>query len=213
MDHRATIPFTVVLTGGIASGKTAISSKFKALNIDVIDTDVLARDAVEPGRPALAKIVERFGNSILLPNGHLNREMMRRIVFADPSEREVLEGILHPAIYDEVRRRVEKVSSPYCILVIPLFAETSRYAWVNRVLVVDVPEAMQISRVMQRDGVSRSQAEAILTAQASRKERMALADDLIENTGSIKELEDQVKELHLRYLEMARAGGTQRVLN
>ena len=207
------MPFTVVLTGGIASGKTAISSKFEALDIDVIDTDMLAREAVEPGQPALAEIVKRFGDKILLPDGRLDREMMRRIVFADPSKREVLEGILHPAIYDEVRRRVEKVSSPYCILVIPLFAETSRYTWVNRVLVVDVPEATQISLAMHRDGVSRSQAEAILIAQASRKERMALADDLIENTGSIKELEDQVKELHLRYLEMARAGGTQQVLD
>jgi dephospho-CoA kinase len=203
LDHQAIRPYTIVLTGGIASGKSAVSRNFASLGIDVIDTDLLAREVVKPGQPALSRVVERFGNEILLPDGHLDREAMRRIIFADPAKRKALEGILHPAIHDEVRRRIESVSSPYCILVIPLFAESSRYDWVDRVLVVDVPEEVQIGRVMERDDVERVQAEAILAAQASRSERLALADDVIENTGSIEALEDRVAELHLRYLKLA----------
>jgi dephospho-CoA kinase len=204
VSNSLSVNFIVAVTGGIASGKSTVSRKFSALGIDVIDTDLLAREVVEPGHPVLTEVVKSFGNLILLPDGCLDREAMRRIVFADSAKRRVLEGILHPAIHDEVQRRMDTVSSPYCVLVIPLFAESSHYDWVDRVLVVDVPEEVQIRRVMERDDVTRGQAEAILTAQASRTQRLALADDVIENTGSIKELEDQVAELHLKYLEMAR---------
>ncbi|MDT8321912.1 MAG: dephospho-CoA kinase [Xanthomonadales bacterium] len=202
--------FVVVLTGGIASGKTAVSRRFAELGAGVVDTDVIARQVVEPGQPALQRITLEFGPEFIDQDGRLDRRRMREAVFADPQCRARLEAILHPAIAAEAREQVFALDAPYCILVIPLFAESSRYPWVNRVLVVDAPERLQIERVMERDQVSRGQAQSILDAQASRAQRLALADDVLVNEGSLEELEGKVDALHECYLALALEKGGDR---
>ena len=197
--------FTVVLTGGIASGKTATSDHFASLGVPVIDTDVIARELVEPGQPALKEIAETFGPDFLTSDGRLDRARMRHAIFADPGLRTELESILHPGIAAETLRRIDALEESYCILVIPLYASSDRYGWTDRVLVVDVDEETQVERVMARDGIGRQQALAILGAQASRLERLALADDVLDNSGDLSRLKAQVEKLHLRYLRLARA--------
>ena len=204
-ETRPVGPFVVILTGGIASGKSAISDRFAALGVPVIDTDIIAREVVAPGAPALKKVVETFGAEVLDASGALDRGRMRGIVFADPSKRKKLEAILHPAIGATARDRISALKSDYCILVVPLLVESGRYGWADRVLVVDVAEETQLTRVMARDGGTRAQAEAILKSQASRAERLALADDVIENTGSLCALDAEVARLHQRYRELAQA--------
>ena len=201
--HRNPDIFTVVLTGGIASGKTAVSDFFARLGVPVVDTDLIAREAVEPGRPALNRIVEMFGEEFLDPQGQLDRQKMRLAIFSDPAQKARLEAILHPLIATQVIRRVETLDSRYCILVIPLYTQSSAYAWIDRVLVVDVSEEVQIQRVMARDQISRKQAQCILRAQISRQQRLALADDIVENSGSLNELKDKVEALHRKYLGLA----------
>lgn len=196
--------FTVVLTGGIASGKSAVSACFEKLGVPVVDTDIIARQVVEPGSPALERIARELGAGFLDKDGGLNRTKMRQAIFSDPDLKSRLEAILHPLIGKEVLRQVNQLVSPYCIIVIPLFAESSAYAWIDRVLVVDVTEDAQIERVMARDGISRDQARAILNAQASRQDRLALADDILDNSGSLSELPERVKALHEKYLSLAR---------
>jgi dephospho-CoA kinase len=191
--------FTVVLTGGIASGKTAVSDGFRHLGVPVIDTDVIARELVEPGQPALEQIAEIFGTDILNSTGGLDRRKMRNAIFSSAEMKSRLEALLHPLIAAEVLRRIEHVSAPYCVLVIPLYAESRSYRWIDRVLVVDVNEEQQIKRVMSRDNIVREKAEAILNAQASRQERLALADDIIENDGTLGDLERKVDALHKKY--------------
>ena len=188
--------FTVVLTGGIASGKTAVSDGFRHLGVPVIDTDVIARQLVEPGQPALALIADIFGPGILDSTGGLDRKKMREAIFSDHEKKAQLEQVLHPLIGEEVLKRLEQLTAPYCILVVPLYAESGSYRWVDRVLLVDVSEEQQIRRVMLRDDISEEQAEAILDAQASRAERAALADDVIDNSGTLDELEDKIESLH-----------------
>jgi dephospho-CoA kinase len=195
--------FTVVLTGGIASGKTAVSDGFRKLSVPVVDTDVIARELVEPGQSALTRIVEMFGPAILDPDGGLDRRKMRNAIFSSPEMKTRLEGLLHPMIAEEVMHRIEQVTAPYCILVIPLYTESGSYRWVDRVLVVDVDEERQIERVMSRDHIRREQAEAILNAQAGRQERLALADDLIENNGTLADLESKIDALHRKYSSLA----------
>jgi len=194
----------VALTGGIASGKTAVSDRFAALGVPIIDTDVIAHQVVAIGQPALQEIRKAFGDEVLLADGSLDRKALRQIVFSDPVARKKLEAITHPAIRTQVLASIAAVSAPYCLVVIPLFTETSAYDWVDRVLVVDTTEETQIERVMQRDGVSRKQAEAALAAQTSRQARLALADDVIENNGSLAEVDAVVQRLHGLYSEMAR---------
>jgi dephospho-CoA kinase len=195
--------FTIVLTGGIASGKTAVSDSFRKLSVPVVDTDVIARELVEPGQSALTRIVEMFGPAILDPDGGLDRRKMRNAIFSSPEMKTRLEGLLHPMIAEEVMHRIEQVTAPYCILVIPLYTESGSYRWVDRVLVVDVDEERQIERVMSRDHIRREQAEAILNAQAGRQERLALADDLIENNGTLADLESKIDALHRKYSSLA----------
>jgi dephospho-CoA kinase len=195
--------FTVVLTGGIASGKTAVSHLFEELGVPVIDTDRIARELVEPRMPALKAIVKAFGAECLDPGGGLDRRKMRSVIFSDPAAKSRLEAILHPLIGAEVLRRISKLEAAYCIVVIPLFAESSAYTWIDRVLVVDAQEDTQIARVMERDGIDRSLAESILASQASRPDRLALADDVIVNEGTLEELTERVQELHLAYLRLA----------
>jgi dephospho-CoA kinase len=199
-------PYVVVLTGGIAAGKSAVSAAFARRGAAVVDTDVIARELVQPGQPALAVIVHDFGSGILDAGGALDRKRMRAMVFSDPDCKRRLEAILHPAIGAEVKRRIAAVEAPYCILVVPLLAESGRYDWADRVLVVDVDEETQISRVMARDRISRAQAQAILDAQATRQQRLALADDVIDNKGSLAELEQAVATLHARYSRLAKSG-------
>ena len=194
---------TIVLTGGIASGKTAVSDRFARLGVPVIDTDLIAREVVEPGQPALDRIAEKFGNDFLTAEGQLDRQKMRQAIFSDPDQKSRLEAILHPPIAEEVRRRVAELSSPYCILVIPLYAQSSAYTWIDRVLVVDVIEEVQIERVIARDQISRNQAKSILSAQTNRQDRLALAHDVIDNSGNLGELQDKVEALHKKYLKLA----------
>jgi len=195
--------FVVALTGGIASGKTAVSDRFAALGVPIIDTDVIAHRVVELGQPALAEIHNVFGDDILLADGNLNRRKLRDRIFSDATAKKQLEAILHPAIRLRVAEKIAAVKSTYCMVVIPLFTESGAYDWVDRVLVVDTDEETQIQRVMQRDGVSREQAEAALASQASRESRLALADDVIENNGSLVELDSTVRRLHALYTELA----------
>lgn len=197
--------FTVVLTGGIASGKTAVSDGFRRLGVPVIDTDVIARQVVEPGQPALDRIAEIFGSGVLDSAGSLDRKKMREAIFSDPEKKETLERLLHPLIGEEVLRRLEQVTASYCILVVPLYAESGSYRWVDRVLLVDASEELQIRRVMLRDDIKREQAEAILKAQASREERAALADDVIDNSGTLQELKRKIDALHKKYSSLGSA--------
>ena len=193
----------MVLTGGIASGKSAVSACFEKLGTPVVDTDIIAREVVEPGSPALERIAGELGAGFLDADGKLNRSKLRQAIFSDPDLKSRLESILHPLIGKEVLQQVKQLDSPYCIIVIPLYAESSTYAWIDRVLVVDVIEDTQIERVMARDGINRDQARAILNAQASRQDRLALADDILDNSGDLSELPEKVRALHEKYLSLA----------
>ena len=194
--------FTVVLTGGIASGKTAVSDCFSKMGVPVIDTDRIAREVVEPGQPALTQISGVFGSDYLDNDGRLDRRKMREAIFSKPALKSRLEGILHPLIAEKVIERISEVEAPYCLLVIPLFAESKAYDWINRVLVVDVSEEVQLKRVMARDKISRKHAQSILDAQSTRQQRITLADDIIDNSGDLNELEEKVKKLHKYYLSI-----------
>lgn len=193
------------LTGGVASGKTAVAELFAQRNVPVIDTDLIARDVVAPGQPALARVVETFGTQVLAPDGTLDRDRMRTQVFANPDDRRRLESILHPAILEELERRSTSAGGPYQVLVIPLLIETNLGRLVDRILVVDASERTQIERLRVRDGGSEAQARAMLAAQASREQRLARADDVIVNDGDRSALALQVDRLHAKYLALARA--------
>lgn len=196
--------FTVALTGGVASGKSAAATRFAALGARVIDADLVARELVGPGRPALEEIVAAFGAGILDAEGVLDRRALRERVFADATSRRRLEGILHPRIRDALRQRASAPCGTYAMIVVPLLAENAaQYTWVDRVLVVDVPRETQLARLLARDAVSPATAEAMLAAQATREQRLAIADDVIENDRSLADLDDAVGVLHARYLAMA----------
>jgi dephospho-CoA kinase len=171
----------------------------------VIDTDIIAREVVEPGQPALAAVVDAFGTGVLAADGRLDRPRLRERIFGDAEARRRLEAILHPAIRAEMERQSRAAGGSYQVLVIPLLVEGGRRDHIDRVLVVDVPEATQIERLVRRDGVSRDQADAALRAQASRDARLAFADDVIENTGDVAALETRVAKLHGNYLRRAGA--------
>jgi dephospho-CoA kinase len=199
-------PFRVALTGGIASGKSTVADLFVARGVTLIDTDVIAREVVEPGRPALAQVLEALGGATILgPDGRLDRPRLRERIFSDPAARRTLESILHPAIREEMERQSAALAqaSSYQILAIPLLAEGGRRDHVDRVLVVDAPDALRVQRLMARDGVGEAQALASLGAQASREARLELADDVIVNEGRIDDLAEQVHRLHEKYLRLA----------
>ena len=193
----------VGLTGGIGSGKTTVSDRFAQFGVPVIDTDQLARELVEPDQPALAEIVADFGVDCLDSDGRLHRARLRERVFADPAGRQRLEAILHPRIRVLARERIARLTAPYCLLVIPLLAETGMTDLVDRVLVVDAPEAEQIRRVMARDGVAEKQAHRVLAAQADRGQRLALADEIVENASDLTALDHRVAVLHQHYSTLA----------
>ena len=196
-------PFRVALTGGIASGKSTVANLFADLGVPVIDTDVIAREVVEPGQPALAKIVETFGRDVLDAEGRLDRRRMRERIFADPDARRRLEGIVHPAIRAEMEHQSRAAGGAYQILVIPLLTEGKRRDQVDRVLLVDVPEELQVERLMRRDGVTREKAQASLNAQATRADRLAMADDVVQNTGRMDDLRAAIAGLHQKYRSLA----------
>lgn len=199
--------FRVGLTGGIASGKSTVAKFFAALGAPIIDTDQVAREVVEPGQPPLERLVERFGRAILTPDGHLDRPKLRAIVFSDPKARTDLEALTHPAIGTAVEAWSAAAGGPYQILIIPLLVEKNLASQVDRVLVVDCDEELQIRRLQARDGSTIEQARAILNAQTSRPARLKSAHDVIQNEGDLSAVRDQVSALHTRYLELAGQSG------
>nr|WP_220128035.1 dephospho-CoA kinase [Halomonas kenyensis] len=195
----------VGVTGGIASGKSTVARAFAAHGIPWVDADDVAREVVEPGEPALAEIAERFGPRVLLADGGLNRRALREIVFADESERRWLESVTHPRIRQRLVAHLERLQAegaPYVLLVSPLLFESGQSEMADRCLVIDVPESLQIERTAARDDVDDAQARAIVAAQMPRSERLARADDVIDNSGSEEDLAAQVAELDRRYREM-----------
>lgn len=213
VDNRGTReqgvhPLLVVLTGGIASGKTTISDSFARLGVEVIDTDLIAREVVEPGQPALAEIAEAFGPQLINPDGTLDRKTLRRDVFSNPDRRRRLEGLLHHRIEQRVRRRIDDArDQDYVLLVVPLLVESGLFNDADCVIVVDVPEQTQLDRLVERDGIDEEQARAMIQAQASREQRLAIADEVLENTGSVQELRSAVHALHLKLTERADRAG------
>ncbi|TNI22732.1 dephospho-CoA kinase [Aeromonas dhakensis] len=196
--------YVVAITGGIGSGKTTVANQFAELGIEVVDADIIAREVVEPGTPALAAIAAHFGADVIAPDGRLDRRQLRERVFTDPQAKGWLNGLLHPLIRSEMQRQCAAARSPYCLLVVPLLVENRLTALANRVLVIDVDEATQIERTCRRDGVSREQAEAILAAQASRTERLAAADDVLDNqNGTPEAIKSRIFALHETYLAFA----------
>jgi dephospho-CoA kinase len=190
----------VGLTGGIGSGKSTVADGFASHGVPVIDTDVIARDLTAPGGAALAQIRAAFGDGVMQVDGTLDRAALRRRVFADSAARRQLEAILHPRIRQAVEEALATLTAPYALIVIPLLVEAGGYRdLLDRVLVVDCPEDVQIARVMARNGFTRDEVAAILAAQAGRAERLAAADDVIVNTGSPEGLRAEVAALHRRY--------------
>lgn len=195
-------PWILGLTGGIGSGKSAAADAFAQLGIATIDADHAARWVVEPGRLALAKIVDRFGDAILLDNGQLNRAVLRERIFAEPEQRQWLEALLHPLIREEISQFLAAAQSPYAILVSPLLIESGQYKTVQRILVVDVPSELQVVRALQRDQVSEAQLRAIMQAQLDRDERLKYADDVLCNAADKAALQREVLRLHDYYLTL-----------
>jgi len=195
-------PWVLGLTGGIGSGKSAAADAFAELGVATVDADHAARWVVEPGRPALSKIVDRFGKGILLEDGQLNRAALRERVFAEPEQRQWLEELLHPLIRDEIQQFLAAAQSPYTILVSPLLIESGQYKTVERVLVVDVPTELQLARALQRDQVPEAQLRAIMQLQLERDERLKYADDVLCNAGDKAALYEKVGRLHEYYLSL-----------
>jgi len=197
--------FRVGLTGGIASGKTTVANLFAALGVPIVDTDVLAREVLEPGTPLLTEVLAHFGAGVIATEGGLDRRALRARVFADPAERRWLEERTHPAIRALTDARSDAARGPYVIVAIPLLVETGGADRFDRVLVVDVDPAVQLARLQARDGSTRAEAERILAAQAPRAARLAVADDVIRNDGDLASLRDQVETLHRRYVADAQS--------
>lgn len=196
-------PFRVGLTGGIASGKSTIAELFAARGVPVLDTDRIAREVVEPGRATLRAVIAEFGPEILGADGRLDRRALRRLIFAEPAARRKLEAILHPAIRAELARQSALAGGPYQILVIPLLVESGRIDLVDRILAVDCPIEDQLARLQARDGETAESARAMIAAQASRDARLAAADDVILNAGTMSDLSAQVDLLDARYRVLA----------
>ena len=198
--------YFIGLTGGIASGKSALEKAFAAHGIVVADADQLAREVVAPGEPALAAVVERFGRDVLQADGQLDRAALRVRVFGDPDQRRTLEAILHPAIRARLEAICRTAPGPYAIATVPLLTEgggRAAYPWLHRILVVDTPAAVQKARLMQRDGIDATLADQMMAAQASRAERLALADDIVVNDGDLAHLQRAAYQLHARYVALA----------
>ena len=192
--------YVVGVTGGIGSGKSAATAEFERLGITVVDADIVSRQVVMPGSPCLQAIAEHFGSDLLTDKGGLDRKALRQKIFSDPAEKDWLNSLLHPAIREKILAQLEQASSPYVILSAPLLLENNLDKYCQRVLVVDVPEELQLQRTIQRDESPKEEVEAIMKAQLSREARLRKADDILNNEGSIDELRQQVNQLHQRYL-------------
>lgn len=198
--------YVIAITGGIGSGKTTVADTFhKNHNIDIVDADIIAREVVEPNTKGLTSITEHFGDSILLPNGALNRAELRQRIFSNTNEKTWINDLLHPLIRKEMQYQVSLSTSPYTLLVVPLLVENQLQYLANRVLVVDVLEQTQINRTTSRDKVDTEHVKAILASQASREERLALADDIIKNDHNISVLDNEIALLHNKYLLLSQA--------
>lgn len=202
LETAATNVFRIGLTGGIACGKTTVADMFAALGAQIIDTDELAREVVEPGEPALESVIEHFGSAILDDDGRLDRRALRRLVFSDQEKRHLLEQIIHPAIRQRMIESSAIVRGPYQVLIIPLLVESHSDGHVDRVLVVDCDEEVQIRRLMNRDHESRETAEKMLAAQISRQDRLDHADDIIDGGSNLEALQQRVKQLDRYYREL-----------
>lgn len=198
-------PLRIGLTGGVASGKSAVADLFADLGATVIDTDVIAREVVEPGQPGLAAVRAAFGAEVLQSDGSLDRKRLRELVFAEPCRKAELEAILHPLIREAALAAAASTadSASYQILVVPLLLESGFDELVDRILVVDCPTELQQERLMSRDATSAQTAANMIAAQAGREERLARADDVIDNSGPIEDLKPAVRELHRRYLQLS----------
>ena len=202
----STRPFVVGLTGGIGSGKSAVSARFAALGAAIVDTDVIAHALTAPGGAAIAAIRARFGAGVIAADGSLDRGSMRALAFADPDARRQLEAILHPMIRAESECQCAAATAPYVILAVPLLIESGTYRErCQRICVVDCPEHLQVARVNARSGLTEDQIRAIMAAQVTRQQRLAAADDIIDNVGTLAALHAQVDRLHRQYLAAAHA--------
>lgn len=193
------------LTGGIGSGKSTVARYFAELGVPIVDADVVARELVAPGSPALREIRAEFGDEVLRADGGLDRARLRELVFADAVRRRALEAILHPRVYAEMARRIAALAAPYCIAVVPLLLETGRRDFVDRVLVVDAAEDVQRARAQRRDGATAESVQAVMQSQLERSARRRAADDVIENHADLAALRQHVEALHRRYLALAAA--------
>lgn len=204
-DSRTQFPHMIVgVTGGIGSGKTAATDCFASLGIDVTDADMMSREVVQKGKPALARIAARYGQqNILLADGSLNRRALRDIIFRDPEEKIWLESLLHPLIHDEIIARLKRSTSAYGILSSPLLLETDQQSLCDRILVIDAPESLQIARTTSRDSTDEQSVKAIMSSQLARAERLARADDIITNDADLESLQQAVRQLHQTYLSMS----------
>lgn len=196
--------YVIGLTGGIGSGKSTICDLFKAHGIDIIDADVIARKLTETGSPHLENIADHFGAEAILEDGSFNRAYVRQCIFSDPSKRIWLESLLHPLIRQHVIKDIEHCKSIYCIAAIPLLVESTGYYPLDRILVIDTHREKQIKRVIARDNCSKQHAENIVSTQANADQRLAIADDIIHNNGTLENLKEQVDKLHARYTELAK---------
>jgi dephospho-CoA kinase len=193
----------VGLTGGIASGKSLVANMFAKLGPEIVDADRVAREVVAPGEPVLAALREAFGAEVLSSRGELDRAALRKLVFADAEKRRTLDALLHPLIRARLLARLDQVRGPYAIIAVPLLVETDFAALVDRIAVVDCPESVQLERLMRRDGIPRTEAVAMIAAQADRATRLRAAHDVIDNSGDVEATRRQVALLHHRYLDLA----------
>jgi len=202
-DRSVPRPLRIGLTGGIASGKTTVANFFADLAVPVVDTDVIAREVVAKGAPALVQIRADFGDEVFDDDGMLDRKAMRRLVFSDDRKRRQLEGILHPRIREAAVAQVQAVTDPYVIIVVPLLVDSPMQTFMDRVLVVDCNEDVQLNRLLARDTENEEQARRMIAAQASRAERLAIADDVVQNDTDLDETRRRVAALHQQYLELS----------
>jgi dephospho-CoA kinase len=202
MSTSDTSPLTIGLTGGIGSGKSAVSQIFTDLGVTVIDTDLLSRELVKQGSPLLNKIKQYFGNEIISKSGELDRKQLRQLVFKDKAKKQWLEKLLHPEIKYLLLEQLKKISEIYVVVVVPLLLENNNYNFINRILVVDCSEALQLSRAITRDQSSSDEIKKIIASQMPRSKRLMLADDIIVNEGTLESLEEKVLELHEKYQKL-----------
>lgn len=197
------VPFLIGLTGGIGCGKSTVSDLFRDLGVEIIDADEISRQFTASNSPLLPELVDHFGEQVLLPGNRLDRASLRQLVFSNPEEKAWLESLLHPLIRDEIQQQISKCIGPYAIVSVPLLFESGHYEFLNRILVVDLPESLQLARAAQRDENSTEQVQQIMNNQVNRQQRLDWADDIIDNSGTRDALAEQVHQLHAKYLTLS----------